>query len=125
MGETAYYESLQKHYGPVQMLAWFVVVLVSSSGVFAGINMMYVAVAGRVREIATLQAIGYWRRAILLSLVQEGLMLASAAYVLACTVGRWLVDGVAIDNYGNFIDNGYTWNRVRCNGMFPIERHSV
>jgi len=96
MGETAYYESLQKHYGPVRMLAWFVVVLVSSSGVFAGMNMMYGAVAGRVREIATLQAIGYRRRAILLSLVQEGLMLASAASVFACTVGLWLVNGVAI-----------------------------
>lgn len=96
MGEIAYYDSLQKHYGPVRMLAWFVVVLVSSSGVFAGMNMMYGAVAGRVREIATLQAIGYRRRAILLSLVQEGLMLASAASVLACTVGLRLVNGVAI-----------------------------
>jgi len=96
MGETAYYDSLQKYYGPVRMLAWFVVVLVSSSGVFAGMNMMYGAVAGRVREIATLQAIGYRRRAILLSLVQEGLMLASAASVFACTVGLWLVNGVAI-----------------------------
>lgn len=96
MGEIAYYDSLQKHYGPVRMLAWFVVVLVSSSGVFAGMNMMYGAVAGRVREIATLQAIGYRRRAILLSLVQEGLMLASAASVFACTVGLRLVNGVAI-----------------------------
>ena len=96
IGETAYYESLQKHYGPVRMLAWFVVVLVSSSGVFSGMKLMYGAVAGRVREIATLQAIGYRRRAILLSLVQEGLMLASAASVFACTVGLWLVNGVAI-----------------------------
>ena len=41
--------------------------------------MMYGAVAGRAREIAILQAIGYRSRAILLSLVQEGMMLASAA----------------------------------------------
>lgn len=95
-GETAYYESLQKHYRPIRMLAWFVVVLVSSSGIFAGMNMMYGAVAGRVREIATLQAIGYRRRAILLSLVQEGLLLSSAASVVACTIGLWLVNGVAI-----------------------------
>ena len=96
MGETAYYASLQKHYGPVRTLAWFVVVLVSSSGVFAGMNMMYGAVAGRVREIATLQAIGFRRRAILLSLVQEGLLLAAAASVLACTIGLWFVNGMAI-----------------------------
>ena len=58
--------------------------------------MMYGAVAGRVREIATLQAIGFRRRAILLSLVQEGLLLAAAASVLACTIGLWFVNGMAI-----------------------------
>lgn len=96
MAETTYYESLQKHYGPVRWLAWFVVILVSSSGIFAGLNMMYGAVAGRVREIATLQAIGYRRRAILLSLVQEGLLMSCAASVLAGMVGVWLVNGTAI-----------------------------
>ena len=40
--------------------------------------MMYGAVAGRIREIATLQAIGYRRRAILISLVQEGVLLSAA-----------------------------------------------
>ncbi|XZE35766.1 ABC transporter permease [Pirellulaceae bacterium SH501] len=96
IGETAYYSTLQKHYQPVRLLAWFVVFLVSSSGIFAGMNMMYGAVAGRVREIAALQAIGYRRRAILLSLMQEGLLLAAAAAVTACSLGLWFVNGVAI-----------------------------
>lgn len=96
ISESAYYASLQKHYGPVRTLAWFVVLLVSSSGVFAGMNMMYGAVAGRVREIATLQAVGYRRRAILLSLVQEGLLLAAAASVAASMLGLWLINGSAI-----------------------------
>ncbi|MEO1530477.1 MAG: ABC transporter permease, partial [Planctomycetota bacterium] len=60
--ETEYYEQLQQHYGPVRLLGWTVVFLVSGAGIFAGLNMMYGAVAGRVREIATLQAIGYRRR---------------------------------------------------------------
>ena len=59
--ETDYYAALQHHYKPVRLLAWLVVVLVSGAGVFAGLNMMYGAVAGRIREIATLQAIGYRR----------------------------------------------------------------
>ena len=62
LGETEYYQSLQQHYRPVRVLAWIVVLLVFAAGVFAGLNMMYGAVAGRVREIATLQAIGYRRR---------------------------------------------------------------
>ncbi len=76
--ERDYYATLQQHYKPVRLLAWLVVLLVSGAGVFAGLNMMYGAVAGRVREIATLQAIGYRRRAILISLIQEGVLLSAA-----------------------------------------------
>ena len=96
IAETAYYAALQKHYGPVRILAWFIVALVASSGVFAGMNMMYGAVAGRVREFATLQAIGYRRRSILVSLIQEGLVLAAGASVLSSAISLWMIHGMAI-----------------------------
>lgn len=94
--ETEYYSGLQQHYRPVRTLAWAVVWLVTAAGVFAGLNMMYGAVAGRVREIATLQAIGYRRRAIVLSLVQEGTLLAAAAALLAGFLAIFLFDGYAV-----------------------------
>jgi len=94
--ETDYYASLQQHYKPVRLLAWFVVLLVSAAGVFAGLNMMYGAVAGRNREIATLQAIGYRRRAILVSLIQEGVLLASAGSLLSGTIALTMLNGVAV-----------------------------
>ena len=94
--ETDYYASLQKHYKPVRLLAWFVVILVSGAGIFAGLNMMYGAVAGRNREIATLQAIGYRRRAILISLVQEGVLLAAAGSLLSGVFALTLLNGMAI-----------------------------
>jgi len=96
IAETAYYATLQKHYRPVRILAWFIVALVASSGVFAGMNMMYGAVAGRVREFATLQAIGYRRRSILVSLIQEGLVLAAGASVLSSAISLWMIHGMAI-----------------------------
>lgn len=96
LSETKYYQSLQQHYRPVRILAWMVVVLVSGAGVFAGLNMMYGAVAGRVREIATLQAMGYRRRAILLSLIQEGALLAAAASLIAGLIAVFLLNGLAI-----------------------------
>jgi ABC-type antimicrobial peptide transport system permease subunit len=96
LGETDYYQSLQQHYQPVRMLAWLVVLLVSGAGVFAGLNMMYGAVAGRIREIATLQAIGYRRRAILLSIIQEGVLLAAAASLIAGTIALVLLNGLAV-----------------------------
>ena len=94
--ETDYYASLQQHYKPVRLLAWFVVVLVSGAGIFAGLNMMYGAVAGRIREIATLQAIGFRRRAILFSLVQEGVLLAAAGSLLSGVIALTILNGIAI-----------------------------
>lgn len=96
VAETDYYASLQKHYQPVRMLAWLVVFLIAGAGVFAGLNMMYGAVAGRIREIATLQAVGYRRRAILLSLIQEGILLASAASLLAGLIALVWINGMAV-----------------------------
>jgi len=96
VGEADYYAALQKHYRPIRVLAWVVVALVAASGVFAGLNTMYGAVVGRVRELATLQALGYRRRAILLTLVQEATLLACAAALVACVLGFWLIDGAAV-----------------------------
>lgn len=94
--EMAYYADLQKHYRPVRMLGWIVVCLVAGSGVFAGLNTMYGAVVGRIRELATLQAIGYRRRAILLTLIQEATLLACCGALIACLLGLLFVNGTAV-----------------------------
>jgi ABC-type lipoprotein release transport system permease subunit len=94
--ETAYYADLQKHYKPVRMLGWVVVCLVAGSGVFAGLNTMYGAVVGRIRELATLQAVGFRRRAILLTLVQEATLLSCFGAIIACIVGLLFVNGTAV-----------------------------
>jgi putative ABC transport system permease protein len=96
VSESSYYAALQKHYKPVRMLAWIVVALVAGSGIFAGLNTMYGAVVGRVRELATLQALGFRRRAILLTLVQEATLLACAGALVACLIGLVFVDGAAV-----------------------------
>lgn len=96
VSESGYYAAMQKHYKPVRMLGWVVVALVAGSGVFAGLNTMYGAVVGRIRELATLQALGFRRRAILLTLVQEATLLACAGALVACVVGLVFVDGAAV-----------------------------
>lgn len=96
VSESGYYADMQKHYKPVRMLGWVVVALVAGSGIFAGLNTMYGAVVGRARELATLQAIGFRRRAILLTLVQEATLLACAGALIACILGLTMVDGTAI-----------------------------
>lgn len=96
VSETAYYADLQKHYRPVRMLGWVVVCLVAGSGIFAGLNTMYGAVVGRIRELATLQAVGFRRRAILLTLIQEATLLSCCAALIACVLGLLFVNGTAV-----------------------------
>src|SRR5262249_5137241 len=81
--EADYYASLQKHYGPLRSLAWLLVGLVSVAGACGAVNTMYAAVAARTREFAALQAIGFSRRAIGLSLLQESVILAAPATLTA------------------------------------------
>ncbi|MHB8861917.1 MAG: ABC transporter permease [Pirellulaceae bacterium] len=96
IAETKYYALLQSHYRPVRMLGWVVVVLVAGAGVFAGLNTMYGAVVGRVKELSTLQAIGFRRRSIALSLIQEASLLAAAGSLLAALLAVVLVHGTAV-----------------------------
>lgn len=96
MREVDYYQTLQKDYGPVRMLAWLVVLLVAGAGVFAGLNTMYGSVVGRIAELSTLQTIGFARRAIVVSLIQEGVLLAAAACLLASLVALVFVNGAAV-----------------------------
>jgi ABC-type antimicrobial peptide transport system permease subunit len=57
---------------------------------------MYAAFASRVREIGSLQAIGYARGAIVLSLVQESLLATAAGALLASLVGLLVFDGLHV-----------------------------
>jgi ABC-type antimicrobial peptide transport system permease subunit len=96
MPEVEYYATLQRDYGPVRMLAWLVVLLVSGAGVFAGLNTMYGSVLGRIRELASLQTIGFARRALVISLIQEGAILAAAASLLATAAALLFVNNAAV-----------------------------
>ncbi|MBA2114185.1 ABC transporter permease [Bremerella alba] len=94
--ETEYYAGLQRDYGPIRWLAWLVVFLISGAGILAGLNTMYGAVVGRIPELAMLQTLGFVRRAILLSLIQEGLLLAASASLLATLIALTVFNGTSV-----------------------------
>ncbi|MCA9248933.1 MAG: ABC transporter permease [Planctomycetales bacterium] len=94
--ESHFYASLQQHYKPVRMLGWLVVWLIAGAGVFAGLNTMYGAVVGRIRELSTLQAMGFRRRAITLSLIQEAVLLAVGGSLIASVLAFSLINGTAV-----------------------------
>nr|NIL95713.1 ABC transporter permease [Planctomycetales bacterium]NIM07701.1 ABC transporter permease [Planctomycetales bacterium]NIN07205.1 ABC transporter permease [Planctomycetales bacterium]NIN76298.1 ABC transporter permease [Planctomycetales bacterium]NIO33503.1 ABC transporter permease [Planctomycetales bacterium] len=94
--EPDYYATLQKGYRPVRLLAWLVVTLVAAAGLFVGLNTMYAAALGRVRELSTLQTLGFVRRAIVLSLIQESVLLAATGCLLASASALTIFQGAAV-----------------------------
>jgi putative ABC transport system permease protein len=83
--EKKYYEDQA---GPLarslQGLANFVALVMGVGAVFGAINTMYAIVAARTREIGTLRALGFSRRAILTSFLIESVILAAAGGVIGC-----------------------------------------
>jgi ABC-type antimicrobial peptide transport system permease subunit len=57
---------------------------------------MYGAVVGRIPELATLQTIGFVRRAIVVSLIQEGVILSAAASLLASQLAIFAINDAAV-----------------------------
>ncbi len=65
-------------------LANFVALVMGIGAVFGAINTMYAIVASRTREIGTLRALGFSRRAILVSFLVESVILAVIGGAIGC-----------------------------------------
>jgi putative ABC transport system permease protein len=83
--ERKYYEDQA---GPLarvlRALAGFVAVVMGIGAVFGAINTMYAIVSARTREIGTLRALGFPRRAILASFLVESVILAVIGGAIGC-----------------------------------------
>lgn len=94
--ETDYYAKLAAFYAPVRGMTWMTALLIATGAMLGGLNTLYAAFSPRIREIATLQAIGYGRRAILFSLVQESTLATLSGAVLASLAAVWLMEGIVV-----------------------------
>ncbi len=85
LAERRYYE---EQAGPLasilQRLANFVAGIMGIGAVFGAINTMYAIVSARTREIGTLRALGFSRRAILVSFLIESVILAVIGGAIGC-----------------------------------------
>ncbi len=96
MRESDYYAKLATFLAPIRMLVLATALLVALGGALGGINAMYAAFASRVREAGTLQALGFSRGAIAVSLLIESFVACAAGALLACVLGRLLLHGLAV-----------------------------
>ena len=103
MRESDYYARLGEFFAPIRLLVFVTAVLISTGGALGGVNAMYAAFSSRVREVGTLQALGFSRAAIAVSLVIESTVACVAGSLLACLLALAALDGVAIDfSMGSF-----------------------
>lgn len=94
--ESDYYAALSGFFRPLRAMTWITAGLVAAGAVFGGLNTLYAAFASRIRELATLQAIGFTRSAILVSLVQESVLACLAGTLLASVLAVLLLEGVTV-----------------------------
>lgn len=94
--EDTYYAKLAGFFAPVRVMVWATAILIASGGLLGGLNTMYAAFASRVREVGALQAMGFSRRTIVKSLVQESVLAAMAGTLVALILGILLLDGVTV-----------------------------
>ncbi|MCI0652037.1 MAG: ABC transporter permease [Planctomycetes bacterium] len=96
LAERDYYRKLSEFFAPIRALVIVTAALIALGGVLGGLNIMYAAVAARVREIAMLQVLGYSRVAIVCSIVQESVLISAVGALVAAMAGAWLLDGIAV-----------------------------
>ncbi len=94
--ESDYYAHLANFFKPLRIMTWITAGLVAAGAVFGGLNTLYAAFASRIKELATLQAIGFTRRAILASLVQESLLACLTGTLAASAIALLFLDGRTI-----------------------------
>lgn len=122
--EADYYASLLAFYAPVRGLVWITTALIALGGLFGGTNTMYAAFAARVRELGTLQTLGFSRRAIALSFLQESLLTAAAGGILAASAALTLLDGqavrVSMGAFGLTVDSVVLMNGLLAGALLAV-----
>ncbi|MFN8010668.1 MAG: FtsX-like permease family protein [Holophagaceae bacterium] len=78
VGERAYFKELTKAGDPIRILGNLITVILTGAAVFAAMNTMFAAVAGRTKEIGTLRALGFRQKEILASFQWEAIVLCGA-----------------------------------------------
>jgi putative ABC transport system permease protein len=91
--EVAYYRGFAESFHTFAAIGGAMALIITLGGILVGMNTMYTAVAGRVREIGMLQVIGFSKQAVVWSFLLESLFIAVLGGLLGCGLGS-LVNGM-------------------------------
>lgn len=85
--EVQYYATLYQQFRQLEILGIVIAIIMAIAAVFGGMNTMFTAVAGRVREIGVLKALGFSRGSIQMSFVLESLLIGGLGGLLGVLLG--------------------------------------
>ena len=91
--EQTYFADYARGFDYFRKFAQVMALVIIAGGVIAGLNTMYTSVMGRVREIGTLQVIGFSKKSVLLSILVESILISLIAGVIGCALG-YLANGL-------------------------------
>jgi len=93
---AVYYRELADYFGPIRAVAALLAALILAASAFGGANTLNAAVQDRIREIATLRALGYSPWAVVASLAQESFWIAAGGGVVGLLLARVVLRGAAM-----------------------------
>jgi putative ABC transport system permease protein len=91
--EDVYYAQLGEFFRPIRIITWITALLLVFAALFGGVHTMYAAIASRVKELATLQALGYRRWMLAISLLQEAVVIGVLGSLLGAAVAVVFLEG--------------------------------
>jgi len=91
--EAEFFKGAAETFNAFALVGMIMAAVITLGGLMAGMNTMFTAVHGRIREIGTLQVLGFSKRAILASILAESLAMALAGGLIGCALG-FLVNGM-------------------------------
>lgn len=84
MTEEQYFEAGAGTAKALQVLAWFVTVLMAIGAIFSALNTMYASVSNRIQEFGTMRAIGFGLSSVTVAILIEAEIMAFSGGILAC-----------------------------------------
>jgi len=92
-----YYADLAAYFKPILALAWAMAVLIGIAATTGGANTVIAAVQDRVRELATLRAIGFPSFSLAIVVLQETLVLTMAGALVGLVGARALLGQASVN----------------------------
>jgi len=93
VSESDYYKEYTEGFSRIIFLAVAMSIITAVGGLVGGMNTMYTSVLGRIREIATLQVLGFSKADVILSFIIESFIISIPAGIVGCLAG-FFVNGL-------------------------------